>query len=260
MAGSAVAVLGLLAAFEFALHRRLAPSGFLAWRRSVFRLWARVVCLVLGVRVHSSGEPPEPPFLLVSNHLGYIDIAVLASVVPARFVAKAEVRRWPLVGWLCLGADTIFVDRASRGDVVRVERDMVSALEEGDGVILFPEGTSGRGDEVMPFKPPLLAWPARTGTPVYVAALSYSTPEDEPAPDMSVAWWGSMSFFRHLIRMLQLSRIQARVQFGSEPVSGDDRKVLAGELRSEVAASFVPLRQTRPRSGNDPNGAQPVAM
>lgn len=244
--GGVVATLGLLAALEFALHRRIAPASFMSWRRTIYRRWARAVCFVMGVRVEHSGDVPEAPFLLVSNHLSYLDIAVLASLRPGRFVAKAEIRHWPIVGWLCLGADTIFVDRSSRRDVVRVERDMVRALEEGDGVILFPEGTSGRGDVVMPFKPSLLAWPARTGQPVHVAAVRYATPGHEAAPDMSVAWWGAMSFGPHLIRMLQLSRIDAHVTFSTTPVTGADRKQLTETLRTEVSSLFVPLRQTSP--------------
>ena len=107
-------------------------------RRVFYQRWARSMMRALGVSVRATGSPPEGGCLLVSNHLSYIDILVIASLKPARFVAKSEIAGWPLIGTLCRSVDTIFVDRQSRRDVLRV----AAAMET--------RGGGGRGGGVVP--------------------------------------------------------------------------------------------------------------
>ena len=109
------------------------------------------------------GTPPRGLFLLASNHLSYLDIMVLGSLAPSLFVAKSEIRSWPLFGWISRGAGTLFVDRERPKDVVRVGGEMVERLEAGLSLTLFPEGKSTRGVDVQPFMPSLLEAAARTG-------------------------------------------------------------------------------------------------
>ncbi len=104
------------------------------------------------------------------------------------------------------------------------------ALGEGQGVVLFAEGTSTRGDTVLPFKSSLLEQAARASFPVSYAALGYRTGEGEPPAHLSVCWWGEMTFMKHVIALLHLSQIQATVTFGAEPIQANDRKVLAERL------------------------------
>jgi len=135
---SAFFALWILGMLVVGWHRNTAVR----WRSFHFRNWSRVLLRLLRIEVVDSGESPEPPFLLVSNHLSYIDIPVLASRVDAFFVAKSEIAHWPVVGTLCRAMGTIFVDRESRRDVVRVLSELDQRLTEGHGVVLFPEGTS----------------------------------------------------------------------------------------------------------------------
>jgi 1-acyl-sn-glycerol-3-phosphate acyltransferase len=214
---------------------------WLAARREAMRLWTGALCRVLGVQIERTGTVPDRPFFLVSNHLTYLDILVLGHECPARFVGKAELRHWPLVGWLCRGAGVIFIDRSSRRDVVRVGGEIERTFEEREGVVVFPEGTSTRGHEVAPFKPPVLAWPSMRGLPVHAVTLSYRLADDQPPADQVVAWWGGMTFVPHLLRLLQLPRIEARVHFDPEPIVDEDRKRLAERLRAKVASHFEPL-------------------
>jgi 1-acyl-sn-glycerol-3-phosphate acyltransferase len=196
---------------------------FLAW---LFGATSRALLALLRTEVRVSGPLPRAPFLLVTNHLGYLDILVLASKLPARFVAKAEVRRWPLLGPICKGFGTIFIDRSDRRDIPRVLAEIEAALARGEGVIVFPEGTSFSGEEVHPFRSPLLALPARRGLPVHAAALGYDPPE--------VAWWGDAALLPHLIGLFRLRRIKATIDFAAEPIVDGDRKRLAERLREAV--------------------------
>lgn len=221
----------------------LFPSrrGRLLVRRGVLRRWAAGVTRILGVRISVEGTAPRPPFYLVSNHLGYLDIVVFAAVMPVRFVAKEEVRHWPVVGLLARTMDTIFIDRTIKRDVVRVLDDLAGARAAGDGVVVFAEATSSAGATVLPFRPALLEWPARSGEPVHYASLGYSTPADGPPASLAVCWWGEMTFGRHLVALSRLPWIAATVRHGAEPIAEPDRRRLAERLHQAVSAQFIPV-------------------
>ncbi len=212
------------------------------WREAIFHTWARFVLRLLRVDLRTVGTPPAEPCVLVSNHLGYLDIVVLAAVLRAVFVSKAEVRHWPLLGPATRDMGTIFVDRGAKRDLPRVNEQISAALGRGETVVLFPEGTSSRGAEVLPFRPSLLEPAVQSGSPVCYACLAYSTPPEEAPASLAVCWWGDMGFFGHVFQLLQLSRIEAVVTFGTETLRETDRKVLADRLQRHVRASFRPLR------------------
>lgn len=211
------------------------------WRRVIMRAWGRGLARVLGVRIVVARAAPAPPFFLVSNHLSYLDIVVYAAVAPGRFVAKREVRGWPGVGLLAALAGTIFIDRTAPRDVLRVQGRLARAVEAGEGVLVFAEATSSPGREVLPFRPALLDWAARTGRPVHFASISYTTPPGAPPAHESVCWWGDMEFAPHVAALCRLPGIRASVQFGSAPIAGTDRRVLAERLRGAVADEFQPV-------------------
>jgi len=206
-----------------------------------FRFWSRGLCRVFGIRVELSGPAPAPPFFLVSNHLSYIDIIVLGTAVPCVFVAKAEIDRWPLFGALCRSVNTIFIDRKAKRELPRVTAEIETTLAAGQGVVIFPEGTSWAGDRVLPFRSALLELPARMGYPVHHATLGYAAPESTVPLHLAVSWWGEMPLGAHLGELLRVPRIDAAVRFGDAPVADSDRKRLADRLWSEVAVRFRPL-------------------
>lgn len=215
-------------------------------QRAIFRAWSRALCRFLAVDVRVEGTVPEPPCILVSNHLSYLDVPVIAGTVPARFVARADVRGWPLVGWVCRSVETIFIDRASRRDAHRTVQTMRRGLEAGDAIALFPEGTSGAGHTVQPFRAPLLAAPAELGLPVHHAAIHYQTGEGDPPAHLAVSWWGEMDFLPHVLGLLQLSSIRATVQYGELPIRDSDRKQLTQKLHAAVMEDFTPLVDFEP--------------
>jgi 1-acyl-sn-glycerol-3-phosphate acyltransferase len=211
------------------------------WRSRVFGTSARFVARLVGMRVTVEGAAPQAPFFLVSNHLSYVDIVLLASQLPCRFVAKREVRGWPLLGSLAAALGTIFLDRADHRDILRVNDRIGEALDAGEGVVVFAEGTSTGGDGVLPLRPSLLEVPARRAFPVTCAAISYRTPGGEPSADRSVCWWGDMRFPDHLFRLLMLPGFHARLTFASAPVCESDRKHLARELYQRITEKFTPV-------------------
>jgi len=214
------------------------------WRSFNFRNWARATAALLGMRIVVEGARPKPPFFLVSNHLSYLDVVTLASQLDCLFIAKSEVANWPILGLLCRNMGTIFVNRDSRRDVLRVNALIRRALVVGKGVLLFPEGTSTFGIEVLPFHSALLEPAARAGYPVSFAAITYRTPVGEAPASLSVCWWGEMTFLFHLYRVFQLTSFDAKVTFGSHSIRADDRKMLAKELRQAVQREFVPTAKT----------------
>lgn len=208
-------------------------------------LWGRWMRAILGVRVEVEGSPPKGLFLLASNHLSYLDIMVLGSLAPSLFVAKREIRSWPLFGLMSRGAGTLFVDRERPKDVVRVAGEMVERLEAGLSLTLFPEGKSTRGLEVHPFMPSLLEAAARTGVPCHAVTLRYDAPDFEDLPpSVTVCWYDRAPFVPHITRLMRIGEITARVRFNGPALQSDDRKELARGLRERVAAAFEPVRQS----------------
>src|SRR5688572_30115661 len=135
-------ILGLAFIFAF-------KSAAQKWRGFVLQTWAKTAASILRVKIAVRGNPPRLPFLLVSNHLSYIDVLVFASQLRCVFVARADVADvadWPVISSLCRGVGTIFIDRQNRGDVARVNGVIDQAQRDGRGVVLFAEGTSTKGD------------------------------------------------------------------------------------------------------------------
>jgi 1-acyl-sn-glycerol-3-phosphate acyltransferase len=206
----------------------------------MYHFWSRACIRILGGSLRVEGTPPEAPFFLVSNHLSYVDIVALAAVLDGFFVAKLEIRQWPLFGLLSRTVGTLFIDRELRRDVVRVNRLIEQVLDSGYGVMLFPEGTSTQGCEVAPFYSALLDYPARRAMPVHVASLVYRTPPGEVPAHLSIAWWGDVQFLPHARRLLGIRSFEATLRFSPRTVSAPDRKELAEEARRAVIEIFEP--------------------
>jgi 1-acyl-sn-glycerol-3-phosphate acyltransferase len=212
-----------------------------ALRVRLMGLWARSSLAVMGVRVRGDGPPPRPPFLLVSNHLSYLDIMVLWSRVDAYFLGKSELGSWPLLGPLIRAAGTLFIDRNKRAGVVPAIAAVKGKLDLGNGVVFFPEGTSSSGGTLLPFKSSMFAVAVDGGTPVHVACLHYACPSPRYPVELDVAWWGDMGFGGHFLKLLGIPRIDARVRFAAEPVQATDRKQLAEDCRARMLELFEPM-------------------
>ena len=210
------------------------------WRNRNFRGWAQISARVMGMTINVRNDPPAGPFLMVSNHLSYVDVIVLGSQTDCAFIAKSEVASWPIIGLICRTMDTIFIDRSSRKNIPRVMQRIDKTLQRGLGVVLFAEGTSTNGQSVLPFKTSLLEFAARNQLPVHYASVRYVVPSGETSAEQSVCWWGDMTFPGHLFRLLQLPSFGASLAYGSEPIVAGDRRVLAARLWSAVSAQLRP--------------------
>jgi 1-acyl-sn-glycerol-3-phosphate acyltransferase len=211
---------------------RLAPAEQAARKRALWlQKCARRILRVFGVKLDISGELPHEG-LLVCNHLGYLDILVIASLVSARFISKREVRNWPIFGALAHLAGTLFVDREKRGSAARSGAELREALEAGELVVLFPEGTSSGGAQVLPFKSALLEPVAHTTYSLSAGFIQYSLPKGS-VPD-EVCYWRDMTLFPHLLNLLGKREISARIAFTRVQKAAVDRKQLARQLHSEV--------------------------
>jgi 1-acyl-sn-glycerol-3-phosphate acyltransferase len=211
------------------------------WRKVIVCGWARLAAKIIGMRIIIEGNPPRPPFFLVCNHLSYIDIIVVSAYLNCVFVAKREIENWPAFGLLSRSIGTIFIDRSSFQDIPRVIGLINQTLDQGLGVVLFPEGTSGMGDKVMHFSPALLEPAARGSYPVSYASISYSAPADRPPAYQTVCWWGEVTFLQHAGRLLKERTFDATLTFGSEAIQADDRKALARSLWNAVNDQFIPV-------------------
>ena len=223
------------------LVRRRAPRRHVVWRGRIVSRWARGIAVLVGMRIHVEGTPPPPPFVLVTNHLSYFDVILLQTQLQATFVSKAEVKTWPLIGLMTRTAGTLFLDRTNRRDLFRINALLDEALNNGDGVVFFPEGTSSKGDRVYPFKASLLDLAARRRHAVTSAAIRYQTPPGETPAHLAVCWWGDMTFADHVLNVLKLPYFEATLVFGTESIQETDRKTLARKLTQQVQSYFSPV-------------------
>jgi 1-acyl-sn-glycerol-3-phosphate acyltransferase len=176
--------------------------------------------------------------LLVANHVSWLDIPALHASAPhARFVSKADIAHWPLLGRLTRAGGTLFIERERKRDAVRVVHEIAQALRQADTVAVFPEGTTGAGYDVMPFHANLLQSAITTGTVVQPVALRYS----EPGHAVSVAtqFVGDTTLMQSLMKVCRARGLQVDVHFlETEPVGESDRRVLARRLQERIGAEL----------------------
>jgi 1-acyl-sn-glycerol-3-phosphate acyltransferase len=224
------------------LHRRLSSMLPLAYHR--------LCCRIFGLEVAVTGTPSAAhPTLFVSNHMSYLDITVLGSVIRGSFVAKAEVARWPVFGWLAKLQRTVFVERtraktAIQGTVMR------NRLLAGDSLVLFPEGTSSDGNRTLRFKSGLLSVADVTidGQPIAVQPVSIAYAQLDGIPIGRAyrpyfAWYGDMILASHLWRMAGLGTVLVAVHFHppTTVVACGSRKALAEAAHNAVARGVAAL-------------------
>jgi lyso-ornithine lipid O-acyltransferase len=226
------------------------------WVETLPAFYHRRCCRILGFRVCLIGTPTtKRPALFAANHVSYTDVTVLGSLIPGSFIAKAEVAKWPLFGWLAKLQRTVFVDRQIRN--AAVQRDAISErLLGGDALILFPEGTSGDGNRPLPFKSALFGAAEKKGkigaVVVQPVSLAYTRLDGIPIGRFLrpfFSWYGAVGLVPHLWRMIGLGTVEVVVQFHPPTFLADcgSRKALADYCHERIAGGMAGALFGRPQ-------------
>lgn len=241
----------------------LTAAVVLPWAGPGLRLaltqeWSRGLLALFGVRLTVQGHPPDSASrntLVVSNHVSWLDIYLLNAVRPVRFISKAEVRHWPVVGWLASVTGTLFLERGRRRDTARVNDAVTEALKNGDCVAFFPEGTTTDGSHLRPFLSSLLQAAVNSESALQPVALRYLLPEG--GHDEAIAYYGEMSMLDSLRKILARSEIRAEVNFLAPiPCAGKQRRELASQAEQAISSALnLAVRHTKSETAGGPPAA-----
>jgi 1-acyl-sn-glycerol-3-phosphate acyltransferase len=235
---------------RFGLHlaRGLAIAAFLfplqskERRKREIEHWSMQLLTLLGIRLFLHGMPPPLgvcPLMLVSNHVSWLDIFAINSIVPSRFVAKSEVRHWPFIGWLCARAGTLFIRRSKRHDTARINTLVVEALREGEVFAVFPEGTTSDGSTMFRFHASLLEPALEAEAALQPIALWYDRTDGTLCTE--VAYDGDRSFWDVLMGVTSQREILAHVAFLDPIVVMDrHRRDVAREAQDAIQLTLFP--------------------
>jgi 1-acyl-sn-glycerol-3-phosphate acyltransferase len=194
--------------------------------------WAKGAAAILGLRFQVQGSLPVTGTLWVSNHVGYLDIVSLAALSPVVFVCKSEVAHWPILGILARLSGALFLERGNARAAMRVNATIEKALSEGMHVVVFPEGTSSDGRDVLPFKSALFQSAAQGGFPVKPLAMRYRRHASQALGPL--AWYGDADFASHFWRVLAHRWITVQIHVARFSILGADRRLLAKAAHASV--------------------------
>jgi 1-acyl-sn-glycerol-3-phosphate acyltransferase len=228
------------------------PALDAAGRRARVQSWSTALLRMAGLQLQVRGTPRPGATLLLANHVSWLDIAAIHAVAPqARFVSKADVLGWPLLGRLIKGAGTLFIERERKRDALRVLHQVADALKAGDTVAVFPEGTTGDGATLLPFHANLLQAAIVTGTPVQAVALRYGDDTHRFSP--VVEFVGATTLLQSVWRIAGARGLRVHVDLLSpQGTRHADRRALADRLRAQIDAQ---LRTGAPPPADDAQAA-----
>lgn len=210
--------------------------------------WSRRLLRILHVELRAAGLPaPGEPAgsLIAANHISWLDIVVINAVRPSRFVAKAEVRDWPLIGWMTQKTGNVFIARRKRGACLPVIRTMRSLLRQGEGVVFFPETTTTDGTEIKPFHTELFEAARQTQAHIWPAAIRYANPDGTRSE--APAFVGETSLVESLGILLRAPALQAHLAFAAPiPTASRTRREM-GQAAQEAIAGLLRLPSPRVR-------------
>jgi len=224
-------------------------------RLAEIRRWSRKFLRIAGVRLEHLGKTPSAG-LIVMNHISWLDVIVLNALAPSRFVSKAEVARWPFVGYLCTKSGTLYIERSRKTAARRTNSLIAEALANGERVAVFPEGTTTPGDRLLHFHAALLQPAIASAGVAYPAALRYLDPHG--ARSKAVSYVGAETLIGSVWQLLGAHRVIARIEFGqAEPAADRNRRELASVLHATISRR---LCLESPRSEPEKRGGLPSAL
>jgi 1-acyl-sn-glycerol-3-phosphate acyltransferase len=230
--------MALHAAEAVLILRFVFPRASPERRRALNGWWAAKLLRIVGIHVEVEGDPPAAGTggaVLAANHVSWLDIFALQAVSPTRFVAKSEVRDWPLAGWIAERAGTLFIRRGLRREAARTNEHVHAALAAGDCIGIFPEGTTTDGDTLLKFHASLFEPAVASGVDVHPCAIRYQHPDGSLC--RAVAYVGDLSFMQSLGLAIRQRGVVARVRFAPIVKTADSsRRDVAAAARTHVAS------------------------
>lgn len=232
-----------------------------AARARLVRRWSARLLGICNVRLAHGAVDAAPlaHALVVSNHVSWLDIFVINAIMPCRFVSKAEIRAWPVLGWLAAQAGTVFIDRGSRRDLRQIFKGMIDALRQGQRVAFFPEGTTAAQGQPLPFHANLFEAAIDAGVPVQPVALAYFDPAGgwHPAVDFT----GDVGFADSVLAILGGSPVTARLHVLAPLAgAGAHRRELARAAQGAVTAALAARAPTSCRRAAGTPDNPPAAV
>lgn len=217
------------------------PGATPAQRQARVRWWSTKLLKVMGLELQVQGRFRPGAKLIVANHISWLDIMAVHSVCPeARFVSKADVQAWPLVGRLVDAGGTLYIQREKRRDALRVVHEMAAALKAGDTVAVFPEGTTADGHALLPFHANLLQAAIATETPIQPVALRFSDRHDTVS--RAAQYIGETTLAQSMWRLAMGDGVRVTVAVLPPQASAHaDRRALAEYLREQIGSTLAGL-------------------
>jgi len=216
------------------LYPRASPER----RRALMQRWCAKLLAILNIQVQVEGDPPsrgEHAAMIAANHVSFVDIMLISSVCPTRFVAKSEIRAWPLAGWIADRAGTLFIRRDQMRDMARIDARVREVMGEGDCVGLFPEGITTEGDELRKFHSSLFEPAVANSAHVHPVAIRYEHPDGTLCREMSFI--GDRTFGESIALILHQRRVRARLMFApTVETAGASRRDVAKAVETRVAS------------------------
>lgn len=235
-------------------------------QRRMLKRWSRRLLTILNIGIQIEGRQPahgEGGCLMVANHVSWLDIFVLNALHPSRFIAKSEVRGWPVIGWLCERGGTIFIGRAVRQDAASINQHVGMLLKQGVCVGLFPEGTSTDGSQVGHFHSALIQPAIDAGVKLCPIALRYQDEAGELSA--AAAFTGDTSLVQSICRILRCRQVNVLVVFNPTLTSSNEnRRVLARAAQDYITQALQniahPARQIKQATASTISQTLPSAQ
>jgi len=238
------------AAAAVLILRFVFPRAAAERRRALVAWWAAKLLRIMGIAVDVEGDPPAsgPGAMIAANHVSWLDIFAIQAVRSTRFVAKSEVRDWPLAGWIAERAGTLFIRRGLRREAARTNEHVQAALAAGDCVGIFPEGTTTEGDAMLKFHASLFEPAVAHALRVYPCAVRYQHADGSQC--RAVAYVGDLSFMQSLGLAIRQRGVVVRIRFAPMvETAGLSRREVSARARASIASLLgLPPPDTPPRT------------
>lgn len=213
------------------------PSATARQRNWIVSHWSRSLLRILNIEVIRQGNLPDHDAvntMFVGNHISWIDIHAINSVRAVRFIAKSDLRNWPIFGWLAKKCNTLFIEREQKKDAVRIIEEATESLKRGDCLCFFPEGTTTEGSELLPFKGSLMQAPINARSTIWPFAIYY--PNSDGSANKDMAFCGETTLFESIWKIVSLNNPKVVLTFLTKiSPYGHERRGLTIAARHAVA-------------------------